>query len=207
MANRSTCVVVGDADESARDATSELLRRIGFDVLEADTGTEALEIARTARPAAVVLDVALPEISGYQVCHMLRAELGDELRIVLLSDHVEQHDRVAGLLLGADDYVAKPFVPDDLLARIKQLRVKRSAPDATAAGLTPSELRVLRMLAQGMHPKTIANQLSIAPKTASMHIQNSMRKLGVHSRAQAVAQAHQLGLVDNNGNGSGASSV
>lgn len=67
--------------------------------------------------------------------------------------------------------------------------------------LTPCELRVLRLLASGMHTKAIAIELSITPKTVSMHIQNAMRKLGVHTRTQAVALAHQLGLVNASGSG------
>ena len=147
----------------------------------------------------MLLDVALPGISGYQVCQMLRSEYGVELPILLLSaDRTEPHDLAAGLLLGADDYIAKPFEPSELLARVTA-HTRASQPAAAgsrAANLTPSELRVLCLLADGMHTKTIAAELSIAPKTVGMHINNAMKKLGVHTRTQAVALAHQLGLVD-----------
>jgi DNA-binding NarL/FixJ family response regulator len=193
------CVVVADPDARQLTTMSRLLRRIGFDVIEATTGPEALELARSMRPAAVLLEVALPEISGYQVCKMLRDEYGPDLPILLLSvDRLEPYDRAAGLLLGADDLCAKPFAPDLLLARIK----RNMRPAAETSGselmprLTPSELRVLRLLAAGVHTKVIAIELSITPKTVSMHINNAMKKLDVHTRTQAVALAHQLRLID-----------
>jgi DNA-binding NarL/FixJ family response regulator len=193
--------VVGDADGESRALITDLLAQVGLEVLEARTGPESLEHARRARPAAVLLDVALPEISGYQVCHILREEYGPDLPIVLLSgDRTEPHDKVAGLLIGADDYVTKPFAPSELLARLgARLRAsapRRADPRADAiATLTPAELRVLRLLAGGKDDKEIAFELSIAPKTVAMHIHNAMKKLDVHTRTQAVVLAHQLGLV------------
>jgi DNA-binding NarL/FixJ family response regulator len=208
--SEQSCVVIGDGDPSAREEIVDVLEGMGFDVRQADTGVEALRLVRSGRPSAVLLDVALPEISGYQVCHMLRGEYGSELPIVLLSSNrVESYDKTAGLLLGATDYLEKPFSPDELLARLKAHM--RQSDARTPSGndgdtLTPSELRVLRMLASGVHTKAIARDLAITPKTVSVHIQNAMKKLEVHTRTQAVARAHQLGLVnghDGNGNGNG----
>jgi DNA-binding NarL/FixJ family response regulator len=189
---------VGDADAKARAQTTRQLERAGFEVCEARTGAEALELARSLRPAAVLLDVALPDISGYQVCHMLREEY-PELAILLMStDRTEPHDRAAGVLLGADDCFAKPIFAGELLARLAS-HARAAAPllneHTLAAMLTPSELRVLRQLARGVPTKTIARELSITPKTVAMHIHNAMKKLDVHTRAQAVALAHELGLV------------
>jgi DNA-binding NarL/FixJ family response regulator len=201
------CVVVGDADANARAQTSRLLQGVGLDVYEAETGAEALELTRSVRPAAVLLDVALPDISGYQVCHMLRKEYGPELAILLLStDRTEPHDKAAGVLLGANDCLAKPVALSDLLARMESHAQPVAPPGnghTVAATLTPCELRVLRRLAEGVHTKTIAGELSITPKTVAMHIHNAMKKLDVHTRAQAVALAYQLGLVGGNGNGNG----
>jgi len=194
-------VVIADPDARQRAAMSRLLQRIGFDVLEATTGTDALELARSMRPAAVLLEVALPQISGYQVCKMLRDEYGPNLPILLLSaDRLEPHDRAAGLLLGADDYCPKPFAPDTLLARIKRhvhpaVGTSTNGSEVTPS-LTPSELRVLRLLAAGVHTKVIAVELSITPKTVAMHVHNAMKKLDVHTRTQAVALAHQYRLID-----------
>lgn len=194
--------IVADADPEARALVAGLVGQLGVDVVLAGSGPEALGLARSARPAALFLDVALPEIGGCHVCHLLRGEYGRDLPIILLSaDRTEPRDKVAGLLLGADDYIAKPFSPGELLARLAaKLRPASEAASAPALSpavlLTPSELRVLRLLAEGRQAREIARTLSIAPKTVSMHIQNSMKKLGVHTRTQAVVLAHQLGLVN-----------
>jgi DNA-binding NarL/FixJ family response regulator len=195
------CVVIGDADADARGPLARLLRAMGFEVREAETGPEALQLARFVRPAAVLLDIELPEISGYQVCHMLRGEFGPELPILLFSSNrIESYDKTAGLLLGATDYITKPFAPDELIARVKA-HIRQAPPRAPKGTetLTRSEIRVLRLLASGVHTKVIASELAITPKTVSMHIQNTMKKLDVHTRTQAVVLAHQLGLVERNG--------
>src|SRR5205807_9866648 len=108
-------VVVADADARARALAARLVELLGFEAYEASTGDAALELARAGRPAAVLLDVALPGISGYQLCQMLRADYGPDLPILLLSkDRTEPHDLAAGLLLGADDCIAKPYEPSEL---------------------------------------------------------------------------------------------
>src|SRR5947199_241905 len=77
--------------------------------------------ARTARPAVVLLDISLPDVSGFEVCRELRDEFGDDLPIIFVSgERVEAVDRAVGLLLGADDYVVKPFDLDELLARVRR---------------------------------------------------------------------------------------
>jgi DNA-binding NarL/FixJ family response regulator len=108
---------------------------------------------------------------------------------------------VAGLLLGADDYVVKPFFQDELLARVRRL-IDRTRPPATekigpvtnGARLTDREQQVLSLLAAGLHSKAIATRLVISPKTVATHIQRILAKLGVHSRAEAVALAFRSGL-------------
>jgi DNA-binding NarL/FixJ family response regulator len=115
-----------------------------------------------------------------------------------IKPRTEPHDRAAGVLLGADDCFTKPIVAGELLARMAS-HARAAAPHLNQhtvdATLTPSELRVLRQLARGVPTKTIARELSITPKTVAMHIHNAMKKLDVHTRAQAVALAHQHGLV------------
>ena len=121
-------IVVVDDDPSFRELLATLLTSAGYAVVSASTATEALDAVRATRPAAVILDVALPDTSGYDVCRELRAEWGDELPIVFVSgERIEPLDRIAGLLLGADDYLLKPFVFQELVARVRLL-VSRRAP-------------------------------------------------------------------------------
>ena len=142
-------------------------------------------------------------MSGYDVCRELRDDFGSEIGIIFLSgQRTTPADRVAGLLVGADDYIVKPFDPDELLARVRA-RLRRphgqndtGAPPSLGASLTTREREVLQLLAQGLNQTEIAATLVISPKTVGGHLQRVLGKLGVHSRAQAVAVAHQHSLVD-----------
>jgi DNA-binding NarL/FixJ family response regulator len=148
-------------------------------------------------PILVVLDVCLPGISGYQVCHSLRERFGAGLPIVFVSAaRTESYDRVAGFLIGGDDYFTKPLCADEFLIRIERL-LQRSAPlnQAVTSTLTARELDVLRALAEGLNPSEVAERLVIAPKTVATHVDHILAKLGVHSRAQAIALAYRRDLL------------
>jgi DNA-binding NarL/FixJ family response regulator len=196
-------ILIVDHGRSSRAAISALLSRVGFSPVEAANGEEALAIAREQRPALVLLEVSLPDMGGYEVCRELRDEFGGDLPIVFLSGaRKESGDRAAGILIGADDYLVKPFDPQELLARMRRLlersdgtRPKR-APSRGRLDLTPRELEVLRLLAEGFPPADIADHLVISRKTVSNHVQHILAKLGVHTQAQAVGLAFELGLVE-----------
>jgi DNA-binding NarL/FixJ family response regulator len=195
-------ILVVDHHPGARAFLSRLLERAGFDSEQADSCRAALDSAHKSRPQLVLLDVYLPDGSGFEVCRELRDLYGEELPIIFLSgERTEPFDRAAGLLLGGDDYVVKPFDPDELMARVRRclVRVGAANPAATLDGgslqLTKRELEVLGLLAQGDDPETIAARLVISPKTVASHLQRVMAKLGVHSRVHAVARAYQMGLI------------
>lgn len=96
------------------------LQSEGYQTLLAETGEDALEIARREDPHLILLDIRLPGISGFDVCRQLRAE-GKRQPILMLTARDEEIDRVLGLELGADDYVVKPYSPRELIARIHAL--------------------------------------------------------------------------------------
>ena len=200
-------VLVVDDDPGCRTLIVELLERIGCTVTEAASGSEALVLAKAERPALVLLDVAIPGVTGYEVCHELRETYGHTLPVVFISgSRVESQDRVAGLLLGADDYIVKPFDGDELVARVRRLLVRRNdnglhierrrQASASLRSLTKREQEVLVLLARGHNQQQIAVALFISPKTVATHIQHILRKLDVHSRAEAVALAHRERLTD-----------
>ena len=191
-------ILVVDDDPTFRELVATLLERLGCESIEAADGLEALAVA-TSKPSLVLLDVDLPGISGYEVCRELRDAYGNDLPIVFVSGkRTEQLDRVGGLLLGADDYIVKPFEPDEFLARVRRYLSRASQPRGAGirAELTSREREVLRLLASGLDQRAIAAQLVISPKTVATHIQRILGKLGVRSRAQAVALAHRHGLVE-----------
>ena len=191
-------VLIVDDDAAFREFVHSLLSRIGHPIVEAIGGDEALEAALAERPSLVLLDVDMPGASGYEICRALRDAYGEDLPIIFVSGRRrEQLDLVAGLLIGADDYLVKPFHGAELLARVRRhlLRAPRTL-NGQGGSLTPREQEILDLLASGLDQRAIAERLVISPKTVATHIQRILGKLGVRSRAQAVAYAHRHGLVD-----------
>jgi two-component system, NarL family, nitrate/nitrite response regulator NarL len=200
----SGLILVVDSSAGARNQVAGLLARIGYETRQARNGLEALEAVKELQPALVLLEVNLSEVSGYGVCRQLRDRYGDDIAIIFLSgERTEPYDRVAGLLLGADDYIVKPFDEGELLARVRSALRQSDRPhssgfrgDSGAEKLTNREREVLKLLAGGRTQAEIAGTLFISPKTVAGHIQRVLTKLGVHSRAQAVALALEQGLAD-----------
>ena len=193
-------VLIVDGDEEYCAFVSDHLSRAGYSSRQVSTAADAIALAHRERLAAVLLEVSLPEACGYEVCHELRVEHGDGLPIVFVSgDRTASADRVAGLLVGADDYLLKPTDPDELVARVRRLVARAAAPAEGAprsgsSELTRRELEVLRLLADGLDQNAIAGKLVISQATVATHIQRILKKLNVHSRTQAVALAYREGL-------------
>jgi two-component system, OmpR family, response regulator RegX3 len=141
---RRTILMVED-EQSITEPLVEALAREGFDSEVAGTVADALELAERLQPDLVLLDVMLPDGSGYDVCRELRRR--SQVPIIMLTARGEETDRVVGLELGADDYVVKPFSAREVAARIRA--VLRRAGDAAERGgqeavLTVAELRLDR---------------------------------------------------------------
>jgi two-component system response regulator RegX3 len=138
---KRTILLVED-EESIVTPLVEALRREGFDAAVSATASESLEAFERARPDLVLLDVMLPDGSGFEVCRELRAR--SRVPIIMLTARGEEADRVAGLELGADDYVVKPFSARELVARVRAvLRRAAEASERRAEGATEiGELRV-----------------------------------------------------------------
>jgi two-component system OmpR family response regulator len=188
--------LVVDDDDAFRRLLVAVLSQAGFETIEAGSGEEALAEIAAAPPRLLILDVNLPGICGYEVCRKVREDLGAEVPIPFISgERTESFDRVAGLIVGGDDYLAKPVAPDELVERVRSL-LRRTAP-APPGGprLTERELEVLRLLAEGASAPEIARELVISPKTVRGHIEHILRKLDVHTRAQAVALAYREALL------------
>ncbi|HUH15874.1 MAG TPA: response regulator, partial [Gaiellaceae bacterium] len=111
-------LLVADDDDAFCASVRMLLEGAGYAVDVVSSGDAALAAVRTSPPAAVLLEVNLPGLSGYEVCRALKQDLALAVPVLFVSgERTESFDRVAGLLIGADDYLTKPFAPDELLAR------------------------------------------------------------------------------------------
>jgi DNA-binding response OmpR family regulator len=126
-------VLIVDDDDALRRALSRNLRLEGFQVTDARDGRSALDAVRAGPPDVIVLDVTMPGIDGVEFTRRLRA-VGDDVPILILSARDGVEDRIVGLEAGADDYLVKPFIPRELVARLRALLRRRPepAPDTAA---------------------------------------------------------------------------
>ena len=200
----STVLIVEDNPH-----TIELVRlylgRDGHKVLAAVDGIEGLRLPREAQPDLVVLDLMLPGLDSMEICHVLRQE--SEVPIVMLTARVEEEDRLAGLELGADDYVTKPFSPRELAARVRDalgsgpaelsygsvtvnMRQQTACVASEALRLTPTEFRLLALMVR--EPGRIFTREHIIDRvfgydfdgfdrTVDAHVFNLRRKLETDS--------------------------
>ena len=158
-------ILIVEDDRKIASVIKMYLERDGYEVYRAETGPEALRLARAHRPYLIVLDLMLPELNGLEVCKILRAE--SDVYIIMLTARTTEADKLAGLDIGADDYVTKPFSPRELAARVRaamrrqergierepamlsarELTLDLKAHQAFVAGsavaLTPREFRLL----------------------------------------------------------------
>jgi len=132
----SRTILVVDDEPKIVQVARDYLERAGFRVLAAGDGRSALAAARSARPALVVLDLALPGMDGLDVTRALRRE--SEVPIIMLTARADEADRLVGLELGADDYIVKPFSPKELVARVRAVLRRwdraRAGADLVRAG-------------------------------------------------------------------------
>ncbi len=127
MQPAATCVLVVDDEPTVREVVVGYLRRDGHQVREAEDGPTALRLLETEHFDLVVLDMMLPGVNGLDILRRIRA-MGD-MPVIMLTARAEESDRVAGLELGADDYVVKPFSPRELAARVNGV-LRRAMPKA-----------------------------------------------------------------------------
>ncbi len=135
----SATILIAEDDPEIRTALERILTYDGYQVRLANDGAAALEAVGEAGPDLIILDVMMPFVDGLSVCRKLRSD-GNRTPILMLTAREELSDRVAGLDAGADDYLAKPFELEELLARIRALLRRTVDPGDTA--LTVGELRL-----------------------------------------------------------------
>jgi DNA-binding response OmpR family regulator len=157
-----TRVLIADDDTVVRDVVRRYLERDGLDVSVANNGTEALRVLGSQRIDVAVLDVMMPGPDGLALCRSLRQRSDRSVPVILLTALGEEDDRIAGLEAGADDYLAKPFSPRELVLRVRSVLRRAPAPagvvplDITVGALTVST--AARSVTVDNHPVSLTNR-------------------------------------------------
>jgi DNA-binding NarL/FixJ family response regulator len=177
----------------------------GYEVMTAENGREALEILEKNTPNMIICDVMMPEMDGYALIEKVRQDTRTSwIPFMFLSAKGQSQDRVKGLNTGADVYMVKPFEPEELVAQVesslnqakrlmRQNTVKNSdSPKIQVpqnVELTPTELKVVQLLAQGMSNKDIADKLNVSQRTIESHVSNMLNKTNLKNRTELARWA------------------
>ena len=198
-------------DSSIRELVIYALNSTGLEAKGFEKPSEFWKAVEEEEPSLVILDVMLPEESGIDVLKKIRSNPAiEKLPVIMETAKTSEYDRINGLESGADDYISKPFVLPNLLARIeavlrrsnwnKQPVKNDSLPfksDAPLQTLTAREKEVLTLAAKGANNKDIAEKLVLREVTVKSHLNSIFKKLNVTSRTQAVLLALQMELIKN----------
>ncbi len=177
----------------------------GYNVVTAENGREALEILDDNVPDMIICDVMMPEMDGYSLVKHIREEPStNRIPVLFLSAKGQSQDRVKGLNEGADVYMVKPFEPEELVAQVESSlnQIKRweqgrprgldGVPTIHVphnVELTPTELKVVQLVAKGMANREIADQLNVSQRTIESHVSNMLNKTSLNNRTELARWA------------------
>ena len=207
-------VLVADDHSLFRDGIISLLEAAGVEVVgQVGDGQSAVEQALSLCPDVVLMDIAMPQMTGLEALRVIKEKL-PETRVVMLTISEEDADLFAAMEAGADGYLLKSLDTKEFMDMLDGLRRgeaavtrqtvtrlmkgfrKPSRRTAPVPHLTHREIDVLRLVATGMSNKAIARALSVSDNTVKYHMSNIMQKLDAQNRTEAVTQATRNGLLD-----------
>lgn len=208
MGGIASILVVDDNPKYLADA----LPMYGYDVTVAEDGLEALKILLEddMHFDLVLLDVMMPNMDGWDTLKAIRKNKKTErIPVIMITAVNEEQKVVSGLKIGADDYIVKPFILPNLLARVEAVlrrsnwQQEASAPqekklnkDINVDALTPKEKEVLSLVAKGASNQEIADKMCVRDVTVKTHLNSIFKKLKVTNRTQAVLLAMQIDLIN-----------
>ncbi|MEG3435803.1 response regulator transcription factor [Pannus brasiliensis CCIBt3594] len=173
----------------------------GYVITTAENGREALEILENELPDMIICDVMMPEMDGYTFVKRLREDgRVSRIPVMFLSAKGQSQDKIAGLNTGAVVYMVKPFEPEELVAQVEALLARPIGPPdrydniiqvSPNVELTPTELKVVQLVAQGMANKEIAEKLNVSQRTIESHVSNMLNKTSLHNRTELARWAIQ----------------
>lgn len=207
LREREVILLIDDVPDTVR-MIAEALDEAGYTVLVATDGATALKRLERITPDAVLLDACMPGMDGFETCRRLKQTPGMRtVPVIFMTGLAETERLVEGLSAGGIDYLVKPVVPDELVARLRaHLRVAREMNAAARARedgaepshpllpnpLTQREMDVLEWVARGKTNRDVAEILGMSHRTVNKHLEHIYEKLGVETRTAAVAQFARL---------------
>lgn len=204
--NTQNKLLLIDDDPNLILLVKDYLEFRGYEVLTAENGREGLQILEDHTPDMIICDVMMPEMDGYAFVEQVRQNpRTDWIPILFLSAKGQSQDRVRGLNIGADVYMVKPFEPEELVAQVESSlkQANRLIKHNTTGGieserqiqvpknveLTPTELKVVSLVAQGMANREIAKQLKVSQRTIESHVSNMLNKTNLNNRTELARWA------------------
>ncbi len=191
-------ILIIDDDKDLQSLLSDTLRGEGYEAIVAGNGREALKEIKNYSPDLILLDIKLPGMNGMKVLEEIK-KTDKDLVVIMLTGYGDIKDAVQAMKLGAFDYITKPFKDREMLVNIKKaLRTRHlnRKNEELKRSLSPREKEILKWLKAGKSSWDISVILDITERTVNFHIDNVKQKLNAVSRAQAVAIAMGLGLID-----------
>lgn len=206
MSELANILLVDDNPKYLKDA----LPFYGYNVQTANDGVQALKILEKNSFDLILLDVMMPNMNGWETLKAIRNTPETEyIPVIMITAVNEEQKMISGLKTGADDYIIKPFILPNLLARMeavlrrsgwqKKTSKQKDLPFKTQKSLTPltsREKEVLSLAAKGAHNKEIAEKLFLREVTVKSHMNNIFKKLNVTNRTQAVLMAMNSNLTE-----------
>ncbi|WP_261891572.1 response regulator transcription factor [Acaryochloris marina] len=200
-----------DDDPNLILLVKDYLELRGYEVTTAKNGREALRVLEKSIPNLIICDVMMPEMDGYAFVKRVRDNPQTSyLPVLFLSAKGQIQDRVTGLNTGADVYMIKPFEPDELVAQIEaslkqasrmmqkqanSLEGELSVQVPFDVDLTPTETKVIQLVAKGMSNREIADDLSVSQRTVESHVSNMLGKTGLNNRTELARWAIEQRMV------------
>ena len=150
-------ILIADDNEDITDILSNYIEREGYEAVVAKDGEQALELFESEEPVLVLLDIMMPKIDGYEVCRAIRRKSG--VPIILVTARGEDFERVMGLDIGADDYIVKPFSPNEVMARVRA--VLRRAPETRTVVQNDKILEISNLVVNMEEYTAMINQVKV----------------------------------------------
>ncbi len=193
-------ILVAEDERKILNLLQLYLEKNNYEVITAQNGIEALEKVKKFDPDLLVLDIVMPEMNGHEVCKKIRKDKKyRDIPIIYLSSLAEKQSIVSSLELGGDDYLTKPFDPNELIARInailRRIKGRQVTSEKQIEELTYQEQKILQYMEEGYTNKEIALKLFLTEGTVKVYNHIIYQKLQVRNRTQAIVRAKELNII------------